>query len=274
MLLSLVPASGRPWSLDEERRRELAAFLKMKRSALSPSTCGLPVSHRRRSKGLLREEVAQRAGTSLTWYTWLEQGREIQASPELIERLAQALHLTDAERQHLQRLARPEQRKNSLTIEAPASLSAWIEGLDPQPAYALNGLWDVIAWNKAACDLLGNFGAIAADDRNLLRLLFLSPDWRVLFIDWEEIAHSAVAQFRSAMARLPNTAQAQAMVRRLSAECPEFSSMWRQGAVAGPELKMKRMRHHHHGDITLSFASVRPEGLPEDISVTIYAQPL
>jgi len=274
MLVSRVPASGRTRSPDEERRRELADFLKMKRSALSPNTCGLHVSQRRRSKGLLREEVAQRAGTSLTWYTWLEQGREIQASPELIDRLAQALRLTEAEHQHLRRLARPEPRRNPLTTEAPQSLSTWIEGLDPQPAYALNGIWDVIAWNAAACDLLGDFEAVAPEERNLLRLLFLSPHWRMLFIDWEDIANSAVAQFRSAMARLPDTMQAQALVHRLSAECSEFSRMWQQGAVAGSELRLKRMRHCRHGEIALSFASVRPEGLSEDISVTIYAQPL
>ncbi|NIX76851.1 helix-turn-helix transcriptional regulator [Microvirga terricola] len=274
MLVPAVPASAEQNDLGWERRKELAEFLKLKRSAVSAVAIGLPMSARRRTKGLLREEVAQRAGTSTTWYTWLEQGRDVQASSDLVERLARALLLSDAEREYLHLLARPASKAGALTQQASPALTAWIDSLDPQPAYALNGVWDVIAWNEAATDLLGNFGAVAPGERNLLRLLFRQPAWRQLFVDWNVIVASAVAQFRAAMMRAPNPARAQTLVDTMLEECADFRRIWREGAVAQSELRTKRMRHPRLGEIELSFASVKPEAVNGDVTVTIYSPAL
>ncbi|MCB8820122.1 helix-turn-helix transcriptional regulator [Microvirga rosea] len=273
MLVSAVPVSATEADQSYDRRRELAAFLKRKRALLSPEDMGFPRSPRRRVKGLLREEVAQRAGVSLTWYTWLEQAREIQASVDLVERLAKALLLNDAERRHLRLLSDPQWREMAVTESAPASLATWIRGLDPQPAYALNGLWNIIAWNEAACALLGDFSAVPAEERNLMRLLFLDAGWRSLFVDWDDIAAASVAQFRIAAAQAPRRA-VQQLIDTLSSNSSTFARLWAEGAVGGPEIRVKRLRHPRHGAIALGFASVRPEGSGEDISVTIYAQPV
>ena len=169
---------------------ELAAFLKAKRAAVEPQKVGLRPGRRRRANGLLREEVAQRAGISPTWYTWLEQGREINPSTEVLEQLADALLLTKSERAHVLTLARPGATSRAsmrFSREVPAELLAWINGLD-QPAYVLNGRWDVLAWNEASVRLLGDFGALPAADRNILRMIFLWQQWRQLFVDWECLA--------------------------------------------------------------------------------------
>ena len=159
---------------DAQRRRELALFLKAKRAAVAPQKVGLRPGRRRRAIGLLREEVAQRAGISPTWYTWLEQGREINPSTEVLEQLADALLLTRSERAHVITLARPVATARSemrFSHEVSAVLRSWIDGLD-QAAYVLNGRWDVLAWNEAAVQLLGDFATLPTGDRTILRMIF------------------------------------------------------------------------------------------------------
>jgi transcriptional regulator with XRE-family HTH domain len=180
--IASTPLTG---DADARRRRELALFLKAKRAAVAPQNVGLRPGRRRRTHGLLREEVAQRAGISPTWYTWLEQGREINPSTEVLAQLAEALLLTRSERAHVMTLARPvAPSRASLRFSHEVSdvLRSWINGLD-QAAYVLNGRWDVLAWNEAAVRLLGDFAALPTADRNILRMIFLWPHWRSLFVD-------------------------------------------------------------------------------------------
>jgi transcriptional regulator with XRE-family HTH domain len=257
---------------DAQRRSELALFLKTKRAALSPQSVGLQPGRRRRARGLLREEVAQRAGISPTWYTWLEQGREINPSAAVLDQLADALVLTASERAHLVTLARPNTAARSthqFSREAPRMLVSWINGLD-QPAYVLNGRWDVLAWNPPACRMLGDFAALASEDRNILRMIFLWEHWRTLFADCDGLAASAVAQFRAETARHAGAPELLALTSRLAQDSAEFASLWQARRLDVIELKAKRLRHAELGIVDLTYAPLRPRGVAADLSVVVY----
>jgi transcriptional regulator with XRE-family HTH domain len=258
---------------DAQRRSELAQFLKAKRAALSPQSVGLQPGRRRRANGLLREEVAQRAGISPTWYTWLEQGREINPSTDVLGQLADALLLSANERSHLVTLAKPiATARASLRFsrEISSELATWIDGLD-QPAYALNGCWDVLAWNQATCRVLGDFGSLASTDRNILRMVFLWPHWRTLFVEWECLAASVVAQWRAETARHTGAPEVLAITGALARDSVEFARLWRERQLDAPHLKVKRLRHAAAGILDLTYAPLRPRGVAGDISVVVYA---
>jgi transcriptional regulator with XRE-family HTH domain len=258
---------------DAQRRAELALFLKAKRAAIAPQNIGLRPQRHRRARGLLREEVAQRAGISPTWYTWLEQGREIKPSSEVLEHLADALFLSESERSHLMTLARPEpsvggQRNFSRTV--PHTLKSWMEGLH-QPAYVLNGRWDVLAWNEPASEILGDFASVPPADRNILRMIFLWPDWRQLFVEWACLAASSVAQFRADTARYAGAEELEVLTRKLSCDSADFATLWSAREVDAPRLRVKRMRHRKLGMIDLTYAPLQPKGLAGDLSVVVYS---
>jgi transcriptional regulator with XRE-family HTH domain len=259
---------------DAQRRSELALFLKAKRAALSPCSVGLQPGRRRRASGLLREEVAQRAGISPTWYTWLEQGREINPSAEVLDQLADALLLTASERAHLVTLAKPNtaaRSKPQFSREAPPMLVSWINGLD-QPAYVLNGGWDVLAWNPAACRMLGDFAALPGADRNILRMIFLWEHWRTLFADCDGLAASAVAQFRAETARHAGAPELLALTSRLAQDSTEFATLWQARQLDVIQLKAKRLRHAELGVVDLTYAPLRPRGVAGDLSVVVYSR--
>jgi transcriptional regulator with XRE-family HTH domain len=258
---------------DTQRRSELALFLKAKRAALSPQSVGLQPGRRRRASGLLREEVAQRAGISPTWYTWLEQGREINPSAEVLDQLADALLLTASERAHLVTLAKPNTAARSapqFSREAPPMLVSWINGLD-QPAYVLNGRWDVLAWNPAARRMLGDFAVLPGTDRNILRMIFLWEHWRTLFADCEGLAASAVAQFRAETARHAGAPELLALTSKLAEDSAEFAALWQARQLDVIQLKAKRLRHAELGVVDLTYAPLRPRGVAGDLSVVVYS---
>jgi len=256
---------------DTQRRDELALFLKAKRAALSPQSVGLRPARRRRASGLLREEVAQRAGISPTWYTWLEQGREINPSAEVLDRLAEALLLTASERAHLVTLAKPKAAATlQFTREAPPMLISWINGLE-QPAYVLNGRWDVLAWNESARRMLGDFATLASEDRNILRMTFLWDHWRTLFADCEDLAASVVAQFRAEAARHAGVPDVLALTSQLARDSAEFAALWQRRQLDVARLKSKRLRHPELGSIDLTYAPLRPRGVASDLSVIVYS---
>jgi transcriptional regulator with XRE-family HTH domain len=257
---------------DAERRSELAQFLKARRAAVSPQSIGLHPGRRRRASGLLREEVAQRAGISPTWYTWLEQGREINPSAEVLGQLADALLLSATERAHLVTLAKPvatARASQRFSREVSAELATWIDGLD-QPAYALNGCWDVLVWNEPTRRLLGDFGSLASTDRNILRMIFLWQPWRTLFVEWECLAASAVAQFRAETARHTGAPELVALTSTLARQSALFARLWRERQLDVPQLRAKRLRHAELGILDLTYAPLRPRGVADDISVVVY----
>src|SRR5689334_17892016 len=186
---------------DEVRRRALAAFLRSRRERITPEEVGLPAGGRRRTPGLRREEVAQLAGVGVTWYTWLEQGRDINASPQVLDAIATTLRFDAHERAHLFTLAgtsdtRVEEECGSLS---PA-VQLILDQLEPYPALAVNGRYDILAYNRVWLSAFPNVATMPLADRNCLWLMFTDPHWRRTLLDWDDQAPRMVAGYRSAMA--------------------------------------------------------------------------
>ena len=226
-------------------RSGLGAFLVSQRAKLQPETAGLPPGGRRRTPGLRREEVAQLSGLGATWYTWLEQGRDIQVSTAALDRIAAALRLNPTERTHMFVLAGRSAPPTALDPAAPVSplIRRLMDGLLDQPALVRNGRWDVIAWNRGATRLIANFDRRPPLDRNLLWLLFTDPWCRRALPDWENDTRRAIARFRANFARAGGNPAFQALVDDLMAASPEFRPLWRQHDVLPPSDGLKRFDH-------------------------------
>ena len=206
---------------------------------------GLPGGGRRRTPGLRREEVAHLAGVGTTWYTWLEQGRDVRASLDVLEALARALHLTQAERSHLVLLGRGEEAppcKNPVERVSP-TLRRLIEGLGANPAYILGRRWDYLAWNDAAAALLGDFGAVPRAARNHLWLTFTDPVRREMFSDWERSARTLVAKFRADSARHIGDPEFESLIAALRKSSPEFAHAWERHEVSRGGEGRKDLSH-------------------------------
>lgn len=251
---------------------ELAIFLRRMRERASPQALGLAVTRRRRAPGLLREEVAQAAGISATWYTWLEQGRRVRASVEVLEALAQALQLDATERSHLIAIARPDvqaslQPTSGVDDEA---LARWLESL-PQPAYAFDDDWDLRCVNASARALFGGFDLQHPIERNLLRRIFLDAGWQSLFDDWESIARLSLGQFRAFNAARLHGPEVTALVEDLSRRSPQFAALWAERPLAPPALRQKLVRHPEHGLLCFEFVVLRPEAAQPGVRVCLYS---
>jgi transcriptional regulator with XRE-family HTH domain len=233
---------------DASRRQELARFLRARRERLSPAETGLIAAGRRRTPGARREEIAQIAGISVSWYTWLEQGRAITVSTQVIESLARALRLTPEDRTHLFILARGE-----LPVIAPPTSEAMdtatrqvLDAVSPYPAYAVNAHWRVVAWNASACQVFLDFAALPdcpERERNLLWLLFTQPVWRARYDEWESVARRMLALFRVSTAPFAGDAWRSGLIEDLSAASPEFQRWWPQQDVADSPRDAKVMNH-------------------------------
>jgi transcriptional regulator with XRE-family HTH domain len=250
----------------------LGAYLKTRREKLTPEAFGFS-SARRRTPGLRREEVAQRANVSATWYTWLEQGRGGAPSTDVLDRIARALALTDVEREHVYVLAfghPPEVRpaRDGATPRAlPPQLQCVLDAIAAHPAIIATSTWDIVGWNTAATRVLGDFGAVPAGQRNSLRFLF-APGGRDRMPDWEHHARSVVALFRAETARSGTTDRAAVLVDELSRTSPEFAAMWRERDVAA--LGPGRKRVQRAGvDLQLDFSSFAVHG-HADLHMTVY----
>jgi transcriptional regulator with XRE-family HTH domain len=225
-------------TLPPKKRRELGDFLRAHRARLSPASLGLPAMGRRRTPGLRREEVAQACGMSPTWYTWLEQGRDIAASPPALSALARALQLTPAERAYLFELADRRDPSRSASadqegMDVPPALARAIAAIDG-PAYLLDSLWNARAWNRQAAALFVGWLDGAVDDtgdRNLLRYVFLSPVARKIIPDWQSRARRVLAEFRADSSRHLEHAGLQALVEDLRSRSELFARCWTEHAV-------------------------------------------
>lgn len=240
--------------LDEGRRRELAGFLRSRRERIAPEQVGLPPASRRRTPGLRREEVATLAGVGVTWYTWLEQGRDINASPQVLDAVARTLLLDPHERDHLFRLA--DTADNSGQSECTAlspTVQLLLDQLEPFPACARNARYDVLAYNKAYDDLIGPFGDLPFEERNTLWRMFTNPDCRARMLDWEEGTRRMVAEYRAAMAEHLAEPAWKCLVSRLTKASPEFTELWDRHEVASPENLTKRYMHAEVGLLKLNY---------------------
>ena len=249
----------------ERRRHELADFLRRRRASLQPEDVGLPNGGRRRTPGLRREEVAQLAGVGTTWYTWLEQGRDVRASLEVLEAISRALKLTTAERTHLVLLGRGEEPPpcKSQTERISGTLRRLIENLGPNPAYVLGRRWDYLAWNRAACFVLGDLDRLPRGQRNHVWLHFMDPARRERFPDWERSARLLVAKFRADSARYLGDPEFEQMINALRRSSPEFCTAWKRHEVSSPSPGRKWLQHPIVGPMVFEHAVFHPGEEPE-----------
>ena len=248
----------------------LGAYLKDRRSKLDPATFGFP-PERRRTPGLRREEVAQRANVSATWYTWLEQGRGGAPSDEVLDRLARALLLGDVEREHLFLLAlgRPPEVRYQASEGATPRLQRVLDALETSPALIRTATWDVVAWNRAASAVLTNYSQLPPERRNILRLIFCDPRVREAQYDWESVARFVVAAFRVDAARAGAAAQVEPLVDELCRKSPEFLAMWRDNDVRTHGEGAKHIKHPVLGRLSFEYSSFQVDGRP-DLSMVVY----
>jgi len=246
----------------------LGTFLKDRRARLDPKRFGFP-SERRRTPGLRREEVAQRAHVSATWYTWLEQGRGGAPSADVLDRLSRALALTPVEREHLFLLAqqRPPQVRYQAAPSVTPRLQRLLDTLEVSPAQLRTPTWDVVAWNRAAAAVLTDFGALPPEERNILRLIFSKP--RARMPNWESDARLVVASLRADAARAGAAKEIKALVDDLSASRPDFARMWRENDVGSHGEGTKILHHPTAGRIALEYSSFAVDGQP-DLTMIVY----
>jgi transcriptional regulator with XRE-family HTH domain len=252
--------------------KALGAFLRGRRARLDPAAFGLSLT-RRRTPGLRREEVAQRANVSATWYTWLEQGRGGAPSADVLDRIARALLLSDTEREHLYLIAlgRPPEIRYRRPEPAAPHLQRVLDALEFAPAYLRTATWDVTAWNRAAVAVLTDYSALASSERNLLRLFFLQPNVREAQTEWTRVARFLVAAFRADVARAGAGAAVESLVADLARQSPEFAAIWRENEVRGNAEGhvAKRIRHPIAGWLDLEYSVFAVQGRPDLDLVTL-----
>lgn len=249
----------------------LGIYLRDRRTRLDPAALGYP-SERRRTSGLRREEVAQRANISPTWYTWLEQGRGGAPSAEVLDRIARALMLTDVEREHLflLGLGRPPEVRYKKNGGITPRLQRVLDALDPSPALIRTATWDVVGWNRAATIMLGDYGSLPPHQRNVLRTLFLDPRARAAQYDWENVARHVVGAFRVDAARAGAAAEVGPLVDELCQLSPEFRTMWLDNDVRGtPGEAVKHIRHPVLGPLAFEYSAFAVDGRL-DLGMVVY----
>jgi transcriptional regulator with XRE-family HTH domain len=236
------------------RRQELAGFLRSRRGRIAPEQVGLPPASRRRTPGLRREEVATLAGVGVTWYTWLEQGRNINASPQVLDAVARTLLLDPHERDHLFRLAdTPDGNGQGECAALPPTAQLLLDQLEPYPACIRNARYDLLAFNGAFEQLMGPLSDLPFEERNSLWRMFTSPRCRSSMLDWEEGTRRMVAEYRAAMAEHVAEPAWKCLVSRLAKASPEFAELWERHEVASPENLTKRYLHPEVGLLKLNY---------------------
>lgn len=248
----------------------LGAYLRNRRTKLDPASLGVS-GGRRRTSGLRREEVAQRANISATWYTWLEQGRGGRPSADVLDRIARALNLTEVEREHLFLigLGRPPEIRYRGGDAITPRLQRLLDTLTYSPAIVRTATWDVVAWNRAAAAVLTDYGALPPDQRNVLRMIFCDARVRAVQSEWDAVARFVVAAFRIDAARAGADAEVAPLVEELSRSSPEFASMWRDNDVQTHGDGVKHLHHPQVGPLALEYSAFAVDGRP-DLSLIVY----
>jgi transcriptional regulator with XRE-family HTH domain len=249
---------------------QLGTYLRNRRARLDPEAFGFS-SERRRTAGLRREEVAQRANISPTWYTWLEQGRGGSPSADVLDRIARALMLTDLEREHLflLGLGHPPEARYKKDDGVTPRLQRVLDALEPSPALIRTAIWDVVAWNRAVAVMLTDYGALPPEERNILRFVFLDPRARALQYNWESVAKFVLGAFRIDAARAGAAAEVEPLVDELCRLSGEFAAMWRDNDVRAHNEGVKQIRHPVLGPISFEYSAFAIDGRP-DLSMVVY----
>jgi transcriptional regulator with XRE-family HTH domain len=266
-------SSSGPAAARETAASEVAEFLRARRSRLQPADVGLPASSRRRTPGLRREEVAQLADISTTYYTFLEQGRDIRPSLQVLTSLAGALRLTAAERAHLVELVHGVPGPDRGPERLAPQVAALVDRLDPWPAYVTGRCWDVLAANRACRALWTDWTSVAADERNMLWWTFMEPAARTVLVDWKAEARAQLARFRLAAAGHTGDAQFSALIDRLQAGSAEVRKWWPEHEVTQLSSGTKRIRHAELGIIAFRHVVLQVADDPEQKLVTFTATP-
>lgn len=233
------------------RRAALGEFLKARRATLRPEDFGLPPGFRRRTAGLRREEVALLAGVGVTWYTWLEQGRSINVSTQVLDSVARTLRLNVVEREHLYQLAEATPKFQATAMSVPDPVRQVVDSLDPLPASITNSRYDVIAKNAAYQDLFDVWHDLPCVHHNVLWCCFAEPNGRLALVNFDEEAPHLVARLRANYAKHIGEPRWEEDIRRLCERSELFAKLWARHEVAGPAERLRRFLHPEVGELNL-----------------------
>ena len=265
-----VDSSDDAHRTDDRHLDELGDFLKSRRASVDPTEVDLPVGPRRRAPGLRREEVALLAGVSVTWYTWLEQGRAVNPSRSVLDSVARALLLDEAQHAHLLTLAERAAGHGPLDGAGPGpadrpppdALRRTLDAVDPAPAYLLGPRWEYLAWNRSQSLLYPQAEHLAEADRNLLVIVLCDPAARRLIVERESEARAMVAEFRASTATMRGDAALESLIERLRADSAAFSRWWDHHDVAGFHSRLRRYDHPTAGRLTFEYQAFHPAEWP------------
>ncbi|WP_107052694.1 helix-turn-helix domain-containing protein [Streptomyces sp. NRRL S-1448] len=252
-----------------DSRRALGSFLRARRGRVAPEDVGLAGGRRRRVRGLRREELAQLAGISVDYYVRLEQGRNTQPSPEVLDALADALGLDAAERRHLATLA-DARRGPAPTVRVSPGLQRMLDAMGGLPAFATNHRLDVVAWNDLGAELIGGLADPVRRDRNNARYLFRDPASQELHPEWQDRAAEAVGQLRVAAGRYPEDTELAGLLSELATHSAEFRRIWDSGEVVMCGAGRKRLRHPVAGLLTLDYETLHVPAAPGETGLVVH----
>ncbi len=243
--------------------RQRAEFLRSCRARINPSELGLPVPQRKRTEGLRREDVASLSGVSVSWYTWLEQGRDMRVSDEVLDRISQTFKLSEDERIYLFSLVqhRPPRLPREPRFEAPPEIVRMIERV-LVPAVVMNLRWDVLAWNRLNSMMFRDYAETPAAERNLVEILFTQSSYYQEPAEFEKMARRVLAKLRVDYSKSGDDPRFQALVRRLEMLSPVFRRVWRTPEINIRSYGMHRFRHPQYGDLAFEHTSYVPDGHP------------
>ena len=253
------------------QRAQLSEFLKSCRGRLSPQAVGLPPGGRRRTPGLRREDVAALAGLSATWYTWLEQGRDVRASDRVLESLSRTLRLTNDERDYLFSLAqnRPAPLQATRVEELPDTVRRTLDALNV-PAEVITPRWDVIYWNDMVTRCFRDYGALEPEQRNLIRILMTSPEYQEDPAEFDSMARRITAKLRVDYSQAAGDPSFDALIEEMSELSPIFRELWRSPEIRTRSEGVHLLRHPQLGGITFEHTSYVVEGAPS-LRVVLFA---
>ncbi|QGZ48838.1 helix-turn-helix domain-containing protein [Streptomyces sp. QHH-9511] len=244
-------------SESDVRRHELAQFLRSRRERITPEQVGLPCGRRRRTPGLRREEVAHLSAVGVTWYTWLEQARDIQVSPQVLDALARALLLDATERTHLFALAGAvDPAPGTPCPTVTPALRQMLGRLEPLPACVQNSRYDILAYNRTYGRLLCDLDALPREERNCIWLAFTHPEWRAAVAELPDVTRAMAGKFRASMAEHLAEPAWKALLHRLEAASPEFREIWARHEVVAQGGRTKIIRNARVGPLHLEHTNL------------------
>lgn len=257
----------------ETRLQEMSDFLKMKRSKIHPHMVGFPTGTRRRTPGLRREEVAQLAGVSTTWYTWLEQGRDIKVSSSVLDAVSNALQLNEDERKYLYALAMDEGMKPDIPFDNKSSISPSLKKILQELRYCPTIITDrrcyIVGWNQAAANVFLDFEQVEEEKRNLIYLVFARKELRSLAVNWEHFVRGFLAIFRTYYGQYVADPWYAHFIEKLEKDFPEFHSLWNQSEVSSAPEVLIEFRHAKVGKMLFNLTSLKVQG-KNDLRCSIY----